>query len=838
MIEFVTFRPLIWIAAIVLILVIAARFSLVDRPPLLRWLSVGFRIAAILFLVLALCRPFAAEQNDKLHVNFLVDVSESVDPDASIAALKKVDEWIAGLRTGDTWSLFAVGEGVRPYESTENLRKVLTDWKTGVADDKFRSGTRLADALLNTRLVFPADKTRRLVLMTDGQETDGDIATVLSQLRDEGIDARLFPVAGLAHPEAAVLALQPSSRDAFHGEVLRMTTKLASNKPMGGKLRLIHKGVAVQQKDVNLTPGKPCIADFDVEMTTPGASLWSVELVPNEDHFPINNHASCTVNVRGRPRILALHEKPEQLRSFARMLREQELEVEVRGRYGLPETLEEMASFDAIILADLSATWLTQRQMQMIKRYVTDLGGGLVMMGSENSFGLGGYYKTPVEDVLPLISRFEKEKEKPSLAMVLVIDKSGSMSGVPIALARQAAKAAVELLGPRDSIAVVGFDHEPQVICEMTSAVETASVQASIDSLEAGGGTFMYPAMVKAKEMLEASPAKIRHMICLSDGQTPPADHEGLCEQLNDQGITVSTVAMGSGADKQLLSTIAEVGHGRFYETDDPSNVPQIFTKETMEATKSAIKEDLYGCVRTGDHPILAGYQSADLPSTLGYVMTEAKPTAQLLLAVETGDPLLAIGRYGLGTGMAYTSDLTEKWGGEWLTWGGCGKFWAQAIRGVVRKTSVDGMQVATHEDEGNWNLDIHRTSTDGLPVNGIHWNAIALDEDGNEESLEVTEAGLGRYRCKVPIAAHERLTVRLRDQDHDKTSLQHYNHPYPAEYRLAQEMPPAVSAMARINAESVVTELSPQRGRHSIVHWAYFAALGSLVGSILLRRI
>ena len=101
-----------------------------------------------------------------------------------------------------------------------------------------------------------------------------------------------------------------------------------------------------------------------------------------------------------------------------------------------------------------------------------------------------------------------------------------------------------------------------------------------------------------------------------------------------------------------------------------------------------------------------------------------------------------------------------------------------------------------------------------------------------------MTEAGLGRYRCKVPIAAHERLTVRLRDQDHDKTSLQHYNHPYPAEYRLAQEMPPAVSAMARINAESVVTDLSPQRGRHSIVHWAYFAALGSLVGSILLRRI
>jgi Ca-activated chloride channel homolog len=215
--EFVTFRPLIWIGAIIVVLVIAGRFSLVDRPPWLRWSSLAFRIAAILLLILALCRPFAADQNDELHVNFLVDVSESVDIDTSIAALAKVDEWIAGLRSGDTWSLFAVGQGVRPYDSTDALRKLLNQWSAGLADDKFRSGTRLADALLKTRLVFPADKSRRVVLMTDGQETDSEIGAAVSQLSDEAIDARLFPIAGLTHAEAAVLALQPSSHDSFHG---------------------------------------------------------------------------------------------------------------------------------------------------------------------------------------------------------------------------------------------------------------------------------------------------------------------------------------------------------------------------------------------------------------------------------------------------------------------------------------------------------------------------------------------------------------------------------------------------------------------------------------------
>jgi uncharacterized membrane protein len=835
--EFVSLQPLVWLAAILVVLVVALRFSLVDRPPWLRWASVACRVAAILLLILALCRPYAADENDELHVNFLVDVSESVDLTSAVGALANIDDWTKSLSGGDTWSLFSVGQGVRQFETTTALRDVLKKWQTGLADDKFRSSSQLADALLNTRLVFPAEKARRAVLITDGQETDRDISAVLTQLKEENIDVRLFPIAGLKKAEAAVISLEPSTRDAFYGEVLRMSARLATNQPMSGKLRLVHKGVAVQEKDVMLNPAKPTVVEFDAEMKTPGASLWTIELVPADDHFPINNHASATVNVRGRPHVLVLHEKPPQLRSFSRMLREQEIEVDIRGKYGLPETLEEMASFDAIVLADLSATSLTPRQMQMIKRYVMDLGGGLVMMGSENSFGLGGYYKTPVEDVLPLISRYEKEKEKPSLAMVLVVDKSGSMTGVPIELARQAAKAAVELLGARDTIGVIGFDHAAQVVCEMTSATEVDSVQAAIDSLQAEGGTFMYPAMVEAKEMLESTPAKIRHMICLSDGHTQPADHESLVEEMTEAGITVSTVALGD-ADKQLMASIAEIGHGRYYETSDPANVPQIFTKETMEATKSAIKEDLFASVQTGDHPMLAGYQGADLPFTLGYVMTEAKPTAQLLLAVETGDPLLAIGRYGLGTGMAYTSDLTEKWGGEWLAWDGCGKFWAQALRGVLRKNSVDGMQVVQRDENNQLQFDIRRTGDDGLPVSGVHWNAVAIDEDGNEQAVAVSQSGLGRYVATLPTEGRERLTIRLRDEDYDKTSVQHYQRAYPAEYRLAQEMPAAVAAMNRIDPHTVVVGVEPQRSRRSVVHWAYFAALGFLIASILLRRV
>ena len=480
----------------------------------------------------------------------------------------------------------------------------------------------------------------------------------------------------------------------------------------------------------------------------------------------------------------------------------------MRGNQGLPDTLEGMLAFEAIILADIPATDLSTRQMELLRTYTTDFGGGLVMTGSENSFGLGGYYRTPVEEVLPLISRFEKEKSKPSLAMVLVIDKSGSMDGVPIALARQAAKASVELLGPQDQVGVLGFDSTPQIVSEMRPASDSGTIMAAIDSLAAGGGTDLYPGMFAGKDMLDNVTAKIKHMIILSDGQTNAADFEGLTQSMTDSGITVSTVALGEGAARELLAGIAELGRGRYYETLDPTTVPQIFTKETMQASKSAIKEDLYGTVQVGDHPILAGYEDADLPFTLGYVMTEAKPASQVLLVAETGDPLLAIGRFGLGIGMAYSSDFTERWGGEWLAWDGCGKFWAQALRAVLRKSDTRGLRVTDRIEDATWKLDITRTDDAGAPVSGIDWDAQLIVPGEKPTSVTVRETGLGRYEASSPIAGLEKASLRLHDRDNDKLKTLHYERGYPAEYRLKPRLPESIAALPRFDITTVTSDL------------------------------
>ena len=839
--ELLSLEPLIWLVALVA-LAVGLRYSLVDQPMLRQAIALAFRAAAILALILGLCRPYWLSPSKDLHVLFLVDVSDSVDLDAVAGAEATVQQAIDQLEPGDTWSLFAIGSEVRPLEEPTELTAMVDQWREGIADDRLRSATRLADALLETRLAFPAGKTRRVVMLSDGRATGGDLDAAIEQLAEERVEVQFSPLESLQQAEAGIAAINPTTPNAFQGEIVRMRVEVHANRDMLAKVKIIDRGVAVETKEVALKANEKNIVEFDVEMRTAGASRYTAEVAPAEDYFPLNNRVATTINVRGQPRVLALHQQPRDMRPMARALLEQGIELDVRGRLGLPNSLEEILAFDAVMLADLPATDLSPRQMQMLKRYVVDYGGGLVMLGSENSFGLGGYFKTPVEEVLPLVSRFEKEKEKPSLAMVLVIDKSGSMQGAPIALARQAAKAAAELLSMRDLIGVIGFDGAPHMISELRSAADVDAIQSAIDSLQAGGGTNMYPAMVEARDMLEAAPAKIRHMIVLSDGRTQQADHHSLAQEAADSGITVSTVALG-GADKQLLSAIAEIGRGRYYETDDPSNVPQIFTKETMQASKSAIKEDLYGAVQTGDHPVLAGFTDSDLPFSLGYVMTEAKPTAQQLLAAETGDPLLAVGRYGLGTGMAYTSDLTERWGGEWLAWGDCGKFWAQVLRGVLRKPDAEGLAVQGEvQDAGGadamWRVAIQRRDEARRPVNGVAWDASTTDALSRLAEVEVREVGLGRYEARVPLAGKDRLSLRLLDSDFDKLKVLHWQRPYPAEYSLASDPSPALTSLTPFTAESIRDNLSPEPRRKPIAHYAYFAALALMLMGLVMRRV
>ena len=347
--------------------------------------------------------------------------------------------------------------------------------------------------------------------------------------------------------------------------------------------------------------------------------------------------------------------------------------------------------------------------MEVARTYVQDLGGGLIMLGGDQSFGLGGYYKTSLEEILPVRSDFEKEKEKPSLAMMLVIDKSGSMGGEKIEMAKEAARAAVELLGPSDKVGVLAFEGENFWVSEMHPCTDKGFVLDRIAGLEAGGGTVMAPAMEEAHETLQRHGRQAqardhpdrRHLVArrlrgdrAGDGRRP--DHVS------------RPWRWGATPTRSLLEEIARLGNGRFYVADDPAQVPQIFAKETVTASKSAINEQPFAPTVVRSTQVLSEIRLDEAPFLLGYVVTRPKPTAEVILATESGDPLLAWWRYGLGMSVAFTSDAKARWAAEWLTWPQFGQFWAQVVRHALRKAETKGtfVQVERHGRKAVVSLD------------------------------------------------------------------------------------------------------------------------------------
>ena len=320
--------------------------------------------------------------------------------------------------------------------------------------------------------------------------------------------------------------------------------------------------------------------------------------------------------------------------------------------------------------------------MEVARTYVQDLGGGLIMLGGDQSFGLGGYYKTTLEEILPVRSDFEKEKEKPSLAMMLVIDKSGSMGGEKIEMAKEAARAAVELLGPSDKVGVLAFEGENFWVSELHPCTDKGFVLDRIAGLEAGGGTVMAPAMEEAYETLQDR-----------RGQAQARDHPDR-RDLGARRLRGDRPGDGRRPDHGLDGRDGRRRRPEPARGDRPDRQRPVLRRRRPRPGAADLRQGDGHGQQVGDQraavlarrwsgptQVLSEIRLDEAPFLLGYVVTRPKPTAEVILATESGDPLLAWWRYGLGMSVAFTSDAKARWAAEWLTWPQFGQFWAQVVR-------------------------------------------------------------------------------------------------------------------------------------------------------------
>lgn len=738
----------------------------------------AFRFAWVTLLVLALSGATLTRGTDRQATVLVVDTS------ASVASVR--DQADAIVRTaadhlgpGDRLGVVVAAAGARIEEaptSAPSLSRLAASLPADASD--LAAGLRLAGAVL------PTDYTGRVVLVSDGRQTRGDVVSAARELRARGVIVDVLPLSGLTDADLRFESLE-LAETAHRGEVAAVTARVYADRATGATVRMYRDDELVLQREVHLVPGRQDLA-LSLPVGDPGLHRYRADLRahdPRADSLDANNSLGAVQRVVGPPRVLIVATDSAEAGLLPAALESGGAEVTVVEPGAVPADLAGWARFDAVVLANLPAAALPPGAMDLLERFVRDLGRGLAMTGGPDSFGPGGYADTPIERALPVYMDLRGRGRQPKVALALVIDKSGSMMGLKVELAKEAAVRSVRLLRPGDQAAVLAFDSVPQWVAPLAPIEQREHLEQAIGAIRADGGTEIYPALAAAFGAMRGAQAEVKHLILLTDGQSGSTGaYVELLRQMREAHVTLSTVAIGDDADKGLLEALARNGRGRYHFTADPSSVPEIFARETIMATRSILVDTHFYPAAASNSPLLRGLNT--VPPLDGYVAVSPKEAGEVVLVSPEADPVLAAWQYGLGRALAWTPDLSGRWSAPWASQPATTILWGNALSWLlppaesgdftVRIEAVGDTAAVIVEDRGDWDRI--------LPT-----QATVLGPAGQRQDLELRPAGPGRYQAALPSPEPGAYVVQATQTVDDGTIRRGeagWVAPYPAEYR------------------------------------------------------
>jgi uncharacterized membrane protein len=602
--------------------------------------------------------------------------------------------------------------------------------------------------------MFPADSARRIVVLSDGVETIGNAVQAAELAAATGVQIDFVPLRNQGGPEVLVTDVRaPAKVNAKEQFDLGVTVR--SQTATTATLTILAGGQVVLQKNVELKAGVNNFV-YTLSVGQQGFSDFRVRVDPiGQDTFYQNNELSGFSEITGPSRVLVVTQDATEVAGLLPALQNAGLAVDVIAPGSLPTGVAGIAGYKSVILANVSATQLTTQRMKVLQTYVRDLGGGLVAIGGPNSYGVGGYFQTPLEETLPVEMRIKDQKRVPKLLMVYVIDRSGSMefigpSGVTnLELAKEAARRSVNFLFPQDRAGVLSFDSNPEWLVPIQQVVTRDNIISLIGTLRPGGGTDIYAAVKRIVQDVPGDPSTLKHVILLTDGGADPMDSVEQVRKLNaDYGITFTSIGVGDGIPP-FMKDIAVAGKGTYYNLIDAQTIPQIFTAETVLATRSYIVENPFTPIQTANNPILNGI--GGLPQLGGYVAATSKDTATTILtAPGYNDPILASWQYGLGRSVAFTSDATSRWGKNWVSWEQYTRFWSQVVRSTILEGVNSRLESRVEMREGRQYLIVEARDDQGSFLNGLNLQASVVDPKLAGQNVTLQQVAPGRY--EVPL--------------------------------------------------------------------------------------
>lgn len=798
--------------------------------------TIRFLLAGL--LIFALSGPQARRPNEGLCTMFLIDRSDSVPDVEKQRAEKFVDEALKQLAPNQMAGVIAFGKEAVVDAAPGGRRELgrVLSHVDGSASD-------LAGAIRLASASFPDGKAKRIVVLTDGNETAGDAMEAATVSASDGVPIDFMQLGNNDKvAEVSVLDVEvPTEMRADQPFDIRVIVD--STKEQDAMLLLDRDGAIVKEMPVHLNSGRTALVVPDKVGGT-GFHRYRATVRAREDRDNRNNIGMGFVSVKGKPKLLVMQEKTDKS-PLAQALRKSGVDVDLGGPGSLPVRPEEFQGYDGIIFNDFNAASLQPLQMKLIQSAVRDSGIGFAMIGGENSFLPGGYYGTPIAELLPVDLNIRQRKTFPSTSICIMIDTSGSMGmiedGIPkVRLAAKAAEETVKLMSPLDRVGVAGSTDGIEFVAPMQQLTNKTAVISQIERLQVGGGgIYCKPSVDKGEQTLMAEPSQVRHFILLADGND--CDMQEGCEavvmRMRANKITTTAVAIGDGKDVEFLKRVAAIGGGRFYLAKHASQLPAIFTQDAAVMSRSAIEEGAFYPKITGGEDMLRGLDST--PPLLAYDLTDSRPLARTSMRTHKDDPLLAMWQYGLGTSLAFTSDAQARWAQRWVGWEGFATFWAQAARAITRRSTLNQYQVKVNNESGRGKVEINAFDSLGNPLTSSTATVRVATPSGDTREMTLNQQGPGLYTGSFDAAELGSYIVSVSEKDPaggERVSSTGFSLPYPAEYRSTRPNRPL---LARVAQETKgIEESRPEQSLRAATNpgasitelWPFFIFLAALL--------
>jgi len=739
-----------------LLLAVPIGFALWKSTPEIS-LRLILRVLTALALLIALAGPHGGGSVSGRDMVVVIDRSRSMPAggQASMAEIVK----LAGeeMKAGDRMSVltFAADHAIEQAPSTDSRLE-------GFTTDLDADGTNLASALEQALALIPENRPGSILLYSDGEFHGTTPDSVARRAAARGIHIDVRSARQTSAVDVAVEEIElPNSVEV--GEPFQFAAWVRADREAEAEYTLLRGETVISRGTRKLRSGLNQLLFRDLGQQA-GLAKYRLRLELDGDRVLANNIGLGVMRVEGNRPILVINADGGRGR-LAASLEGAGMKVQVVAAQALPQHDPSwLENFRSIVLENIPASDLGA-MLPAIATQVRDLGTGLLMTGGNASFGVGGYYQSSLDPLLPVTMEMRVEHRKSGLALAFVLDRSGSMGmGVgnnltKMDLANAGTMAAIELLSRIDEVSVIAVDSSPHIIVPLTQVESADMFTERVSGIQAGGGgIYTYTGLKAAAEQLEATGRNNRHIVLFADAADAeePGDYINLIRELVDnRNTTISVVALGTPADSDaaFLQDVARRGQGEIYFSQDPVELPRLFAQDTLLAARSSFIDVPTPTESTPGLLAITNLAAGPWRNLPGYNLCYLRPSASqgARTTDEYGAPVLATMQAGLGRSAVFTGQINGAFEISAADWPEIANLLVTMTRWVSAQSSAQQYFTSVEREgrEAVVSIDVDRQAGDA-PVGALTARMVA--PDGSSREIDLVPVSADRFEARVPI--------------------------------------------------------------------------------------